>query len=612
MSAPALVGSDLLEARMQATFGMGLREYDDSAVGRVPTAYLSEAIRIVDRSGVLPELKKWDAQRRKSSAGRKAVIPLDAVLVLFLLNVRMGYGVTYLDMSRTVDRRFGLREFERLGIRNINSDGENWYKLIWQATQRMLALIDPYPAPRNRNMLPEAFTRQREKAATESARADSREKLDRINWLCRRLLVASVEMLPRDVWEKYRGTTIVDATKLQIAGAPNAADPTVKRRNPDSHSGRYMREGSHGGQGKKTDVAAYELETAIMGWNSPGENTSFPSLITAVTFHRPGELIGHGAHLVKTVQEEYGFERILVIADRAYNGGTIETFHIPLRKMGAELVIDYKSNGVGIQGHYEDLILLDGNWHVNRIPARLLSATAELELLIKQKAAAHNTLHEPKVAGKRTKEPSRGQLNERAKRVAAAEKTLAEAEAQEAELRKRIANRHRYAMVPKGKPDSEGYQRFSYPSIDGDLTPGAKNERKTITVPMLIPEGDDSTSKIKQQPVKSLQKYAHESEIWTAYYGMRSLVEASNNLLKLASGDNIGDPKRRSGRGFAFHYIAATLAAASSNIRRIITFFRDEANRSTDVRVRSRRRKDEHGVALARHQERIVTPRESP
>ena len=205
MSAPALVGSDLLEARMQATFGMGLREYDDSAVGRVPTAYLSEAIRIVDRSGVLPELKKWDAQRRKSSAGRKAVIPLDAVLVLFLLNVRMGYGVTYLDMSRTVDRRFGLREFERLGIGNINSDGENWYKLIWQATQRMLALIDPYPAPRNRNMLPEAFTRQREKAATESARADSREKLDRINWLCKRLLLHPSKCFPETCGKSTAG-----------------------------------------------------------------------------------------------------------------------------------------------------------------------------------------------------------------------------------------------------------------------------------------------------------------------------------------------------------------------------------------------------------------------
>jgi hypothetical protein len=612
MRAPAPVGADLLEARMQATFGMGLREYDDSAVGRVPTAYLSEAIRIVDRSGVLPELKKWDALRRKSSAGRKAVIPLDAVLVLLLLNVRMGYGVTYLDMSKTLDRRFGLREFERLGIQNINSDGENWYKLIWQATQRMLALIDPYPAPRNSNMLPEAFARHREEAATENAVTDSREKLERINWLCKRLLVVSVEMLPRDIWEKYRGTTIIDATKLQIAGAPNATDPTVKRRNPDCHSGRYMREGSHGGQGKKTDVAAYELETAIMGWNHPGENTTFPSLITAVTFHRPGELIGHGAHLVKTVQDEYGFERILVIADRAYNGGTIETFHIPLREMGAELVIDYKSNDVSVQGHYEDLVLLDGNWHVNRIPERLLNATVELESLIKQVTAAKNTLYEPKIAGKRVKEPSQAQRAERAKRVAAAKKVLADADAHEAVLRVRIANRHRYAMVPKGKPDSEGYQRFLYPSLDGDLTSGAKNERKTITVPILIPEGHHSTSKNKQQPVKFLQKYTHESEIWVAYYGMRSLVEASNNLLKLASGDNIGDPKRRSGRGFAFHYIAATLAAVSSNIRRIITFFRDEANRSTDIRVRSRRRKDEHGNALARHQQLLVAPQASP
>ena len=46
--------------------------------------------------------------------------------------------------------------------------------------------------------------------------------------------------------------------------------------------------------------------------------------------------------------------------------------------------------------------------------------------------------------------------------------------------------------------------------------------------------------------------------------------------------------------------------------RFIITFFRDEANRSTDIRVRSRRRKDEHSIALARHQELLFAPREGP
>ena len=84
------VGPALLEQRMLATFGVGFRDYKRSNVGRVPLAYLNNAIRIVERSGVLPEFAKWDAERRKSAAGNKLIIPLSAVLVLFLLNTQMG------------------------------------------------------------------------------------------------------------------------------------------------------------------------------------------------------------------------------------------------------------------------------------------------------------------------------------------------------------------------------------------------------------------------------------------------------------------------------------------------------------------------------------------
>lgn len=65
------------------------------------------------------------------------------------------------------------------------------------------------------------------------------------------------------------------------------------------------------------------------------------SLITAIDFHNPGALIGHGAGLVRN-HKWYGYNRILTLADRAYNYEKVENFHIPLRKAGAELVIDYE------------------------------------------------------------------------------------------------------------------------------------------------------------------------------------------------------------------------------------------------------------------------------
>ncbi len=599
------VGPALLEQRMVATFGVGHREYEHSNAGRVPLAYLNNAIRLIERSGVLQEFATWDRERRRSAAGAKPIIPLSAVLVLFLLNTQMGYGVTYHQMARTLDLRFGPKEFELLGIRNVGGDQMSWYKLLWDASNRMLSLIDPHPAPRNHLMEPEEYAEWCRQADLEDAAAITRQKLERINWVCKRLVTASVKMLPKDIWDRYKGNFAGDATKIRVAGAPNPADRTSKRRNPDPSSGRYRREGSHEGTGAKTDDAAYELEKAVMVWNGPGGNILFPSLCVAVSFHRPGSVRGHAVYLTKTVQQEYGFGRITTIWDRNYNAGTIESFAIPMRKLGVDLVIDYKVKEVGVQGHYEDLIMLDGNWHAEWMPKKLIDATTDLETLGQQVNAAKDTLYGAKMR-KKAATPAQARKDDHARSVLAAEP------AAEAELRKRIASRERYRMTPKGTPDADGFQRFSYPPASTDLTGAARNKRTSITVPLLIPEGDSKSKKPKPQPIKSLQKYAHESRIWTSWYGMRSLVEASNNLVKLASAENLGDPKKRSGRGFAFHYLASTLAVVSSNIRRIITFFEAEAKRSEAHTIRARRRKNERGEALARNKELLTEPAAAP
>jgi hypothetical protein len=91
-------------------------------------------------------------------------------------------------------------------------------------------------------------------------------------------------------------------------------------------------------------------------------NDLFPSVVTAIGFHQPGKLVGHGMALIERHKAALDLDRFLVIVDRAYDNGRVETFHIPARKAGVELVIDYKTKDLGLQGHYEDLILVDGNW----------------------------------------------------------------------------------------------------------------------------------------------------------------------------------------------------------------------------------------------------------
>ena len=136
-------------------------------------------------------------------------------------------------------------------------------------------------------------------------------------------------------------------------------------------------------------------------------------------------------------------------------------------------------------------------------------------------------------------------------------------------------------MTPKGRPDADGYQRFTYPDdyqpTSADIGGGAR----TITIPPLIPEDALNTHKAgknskpgkrsKLQPLKRTQKFQYKSPEWRAYYGMRSLIENHFELAKHLDTEDLAAPLKRSGRGYTSQYLASTLAIVSSNIRAIIS-----------------------------------------
>ncbi|GAA1214493.1 hypothetical protein GCM10009655_12200 [Rhodoglobus aureus] len=215
------------------------------------------------------------------------------------------------------------------------------------------------------------------------------------------------------------------------------------------------------------------------------------------------------------------------MADRAYNNGRVETFHIPARKAGVEFVINYDQQ--------------------------------------------HATLV--------------------------------------ARLHNRSAYRSAYRMIAKGLPDLDGYQRFTYPT--GSPVPHTPlNGKNSIMVPLMIPE---TTMKSREpggktrrlQPLKHLQRLAYKSDAWASYYGMRNLVEASNSRFKDSNQEDLGNPKKRSGRGFSSNYLLTARAISSFNLRSIATFILKLRDRAIEKPLRTRRRKDENERPLAR----LVTTR---
>ena len=168
-----------------------------------------------------------------------------------------------------------------------------------------------------------------------------------------------------------------------------------------------------------------------------------------------------------------------------------------------------------------------------------------------------------------------------------------------------LQKRERYRLKPHGGPDADGYQRFTYPkpgylAIDratGEIV--TPTHPRSITIPLDAGISTQSTKKNQVPAVKHLPKFQFNTPTHCAWYGMRNFVEASNNHFKHNNFEDFGNPGKRSGRGFAFHYLVTTLMVVSSNLRRIVAFSEEEAIRLSGAPLpRVRRRKEAGGETL--------------
>ena len=308
-----------------------------------------------------------------------------------------------------------------------------------------------------------------------------------------------------------------------------------------------------------------------------------------------------------------------MVVDRAYNGESIETFHVPAARLGVDLVFDYKKTELGIQSHYKDLILVDGSWYVNWMPERLIGVTREVLEAEGELSKAESILYTAAHSGP-TKSTTPAQLDDAAGAELRATKVIAEVASMLPSLHQRLAMREAYRMIPKGHRDHDGYQRFTYPPQAKMLIKAPHTVTATsITIPPTLPfneavaAGTQSPRKPrgersrhsgnKAQPIKFTQHLPYKGPEWRSNFGMRSLVEASNYLLKTAPHGDIENTAKRSGRGYAATYLALAFAVVASNLRRIATFFVAEAEsieRANNTKQRARRRKNDLGKPLLR------------
>lgn len=544
------VALELLDARMLEATG---HTYDRYQWLRKTNAGCLDKVKLygtlIDESGVVELIDKWKKEDRRSGAGRKPLMTHRAVLILFLMHMDDGDS-RYDAIATTLYARTTpeVRDYLELGA--LPGDRNQWYQRYCQALNRILDLMEPWDIDKRKHATAEEFI---------IARATYlQKKRDRADELMNALVRASVCRLPADIRARYRGNVGIDGTPLKLVGRAN---PSVSRQdsnrfNLDAMSGPYTREGNHKGQGKRSDEPAWEVETVTTLPNDPANHLSFPVLTTGVTMHEPGRS-KYGPLIAVRFHTRLFLERGYLIGDRAYNGFKAWRFQVEIRKMGFYTVWHFKKKYAGKQASIGDAIQVDGNLYLRWMPKDLVTATPDwlAGLIDDETYYAH------------------------------------------------LAARSKYRLTEKGRPDADGFHRYTYPTIARDMmlidpatdkvVRGNPLQQKTLQF------GPDTSEGMRI--IKNLQNIEYRTLKWRAFFGMRNRVEENNNWFKGDNETDIGNPEKRRAVGYAYNALCAGAAVSVSNMRRIVEHVHAEALETVDRKdVRARRRTDIDGKPLER------------
>lgn len=167
----------------------------------------------------------------------------------------------------------------------------------------------------------------------------------------------------------------------------------------------------------------------------------------------------------------------------------------------------------------------------------------------------------------------------------------------------RLIARSKYRLREKGRPDADGFHRYTYPDNIESLMlidPATKKVvRGNPLTQKTLQFGPDT--KEGRKVLKNLQNIEYKTPEWKAFYGMRNRVEENNQWFKGDQATDIGNPEKRRPRGYAYNALCGGAAGAVSNMRRIVAHIDADALVTVEHRdIRARRRTDIDGKPLQR------------
>jgi hypothetical protein len=477
--------------------------------------------------------------------GRQSAIDDRAILALLVLLALESSPLFVSNIAHAIETRLS---------------GEGWYDKSWRAVQRLLAVIDPYPAPRRKRMSVEEF--KVIEALRDPVEVERREA--RLNELSNALVLATWKLVPRDIRRRWNGNICVDATPVEAFGRGSSERVPVTLENDASW---YVRKGDHRYTGQKKGrttskyLFGWEATIVVATSSNPKREADFPLLATGMAFDKPGYRVAENAMTIIRSMREHGMPVGLAVGDRAYWSNAMpEKLQLPMRALGYTNVNDYQSDQLGIQTGHGGGIMVEGAWYCPSMPEPLIYATIDYRI----------------------------------------KKSI-----DEATWKIRIAARTPYMLHSKEAPDADGHQPLRCPAIGTSATvacPLRPNSMKGTKVVLRsrVATPPKAADRICRQtsvsfPPTVSAKYRQDIQYGTdewqeAYATARNTIEGFNGFIKDGAHEALADKTRRRLRGRAAQHLLTALLVMAANVRKIRAFMEDLKATPKEIQRKAERR----------------------
>lgn len=536
------------------------------------------ALRRVDATGTPDMLVDWRKSDRAYRGGRTAAVSDRANMAVGLILAEERSPLLISEFATAFRVRLTPEARQVLGVENVkvmsdaNRDQRAWYARCWRGVHSIINTFNAWPAPG------QVMTRAEREAAVAARTPEMQAvKSARAREFTYAWLEMTLQALPEEYRNAWKGSLSADQTAVrapsqlmpwrrdhELPGSPEVPNKwRIVDENGDTQhieaprpvleidATPYPRNKSKKDKTFAGGDSAYELSYAAnitMMVTEPGQPLAHPQLIMAASLHRFGRSIAeHTLAGIASLQQR-GWTPKRLTVDLGYSAGIAPiNFHIPLSKMGVQLVSDYHRSRLGThQTISGGALLVEGTPVCPATPMDLRTAT---------------------------KDANDGTITP-------------------AQWRQRKDRLNKFSLRPKEKvnPD-DGSQpwmcpaRGLSPTVNCVIVEMAAKAKVDPTRPKvhqkMLPGHLDRVCRqhsvrIEAEELAMFQTLKYGSEEWSKTYSHdRQSMESMNAHLK--TGHGIHESRNRRIHGLAAQSFVFTLIVAAANLGRINKFLSDRA-----------------------------------